>query len=818
MDDVRLALRRLRKRLATTLASVATLACAIGAAAVTWSALSAVLIDPLPIADPDRLIIVGQRYEGTRQPANVSTSFVYPKFHQIRESGVFEQAVAQWGYPHLLLVKADDMPMRANAAFATHDFFDVLGIRPALGREFLPHDDVRGASVVAVLTDRYWRSAFGADRSIVGRSIGIGDSSVTIVGVLPRRFRGLSLSMSFDVYLPFHTIADLGSEHTNYFADASHGSSPTAGTMILGRLRPDRSVAEAASRIAALDPPPPAGRPGSTIVLLDANTASVPAAARAGMVRFSRLLAVTVGLLLLIGCTTVGMLLLIRTEARREEFATCMALGASRGRLARGIAIEGALLAAAGALFALPTAWWLFRLVRVFRLPGNVSIEVLELSLDARVVAAVAGAAAAAVLLIAVVAGVFGFRADVADALRSKAGVTPRITRRGTRAGLVIAQLAVTLALLAGAGVFARSLMAALSLNANIDMSRVVTGSVSLAPHGYTPERTSEFFGALRARLRRHPQVQSVSVSNREGGMSPGGKIVIDGIARQFPSMVWYMRVDEHYFRTMGIRLLHGREFAIDDRAQSQKVAIVSESLGRLLSDGGSPLGRRIQETFNLAGQPPDVLPVVGVVSDVVTDVNVLEPLVIYKPASQGRPAPSRDLTARAAADPASAKGALTSAVRELDPAVTPPALSTLEEQIERQMGSQKFGATVLGALGIVAILLSLLGTYVLADSMASMRMREMGIRAALGATRAQLGLLVIAETARLASLGLAAGLGLAWLGATTIRAFLYQVKPLDPASLGPIALLILVLAVSVSLGAALRVARVDLAQVLRAE
>jgi ABC-type antimicrobial peptide transport system permease subunit len=160
----------------------------------------------------------------------------------------------------------------------------------------------------------------------------------------------------------------------------------------------------------------------------------------------------------------------------------------------------------------------------------------------------------------------------------------------------------------------------------------------------------------------------------------------------------------------------------------------------------------------------------------------------------------------------------LTSAVRELDPAVTPPALSTLEEQIERQMGSQKFGATVLGALGIVAILLSLLGTFVLADSMASMRMREMGIRAALGATRAQLGLLVIAETARLASLGLAVGLGLAWLGASTIRAFLYQVKPLDPASLGPIALLILVLAVSVSLGAALRVARVDLAQVLRAE
>lgn len=229
-------------------------------------------------------------------------------------------------------------------------------------------------------------------------------------------------------------------------------------------------------------------------------------------------------------------------------------------------------------------------------------------------------------------------------------------------------------------------------------------------------------------------------------------------------------------------------------------------------------LGRRITETVSRRGQPPDVLEVVGVVSDVVANVSVLEPLVIYKPASQGTPSSSRDLAARAVADAAAATRAVIGAIRELEPAIALPALSTLEEQIERQMSSQKFGATVLGALGVVAILLSLLGTYVLADSMASVRMREMGIRAALGATRRQLGLLVIAETARLAVLGLAAGLGLPWLGAGTIRAFLYQVEPFDPASVGPIALLILVLAVTVSLGAALRVARVDLAQVLRAE
>ena len=812
MDELRLSVRRLLKRPASTLASVATLACAIAAAAVTWSVLSAVLIDPLPVKSPARVVVVATESQGRRGPV-VRTGFLYPRFHDVRESGAFEQTVGQWGGTHLLLVNLGSTPARTDVAFVTHDYFDVLGVSTALGREFLPDDDRRGATPVAVLTDRYWRETFNRDRSVIGRTITVADKPVAIVGVLQPRFRGLNLAEKPDIYLAFHTIADVGGSTTNYFAERDHPSSPTSGMVIIGRLKPTGTAAETAARIAGLQSAPGGPRTERTIAI-PVNSAAIPAAARAGMEQFSTLLVITVALLLLVGCATVGMLLLIRTEARRAEFAMCMALGASRRRLARGVAVEGAVLALAGALLALPVAAWLFDLVQTFQLPGDVSIELLELSLDRRVLGLCMAAAAIALLLIAIVAAGFGFRADVADALRARSGVTPRVTNRGTRAMLLVGQVAVAIALVAGAGLFARSLIGALSLNTGLDMSRIVIGTIQLAPYGYTPPRASEFFEALEARLTPSPVINAMTFSVWEGGMGSGGKLFINGLPRQFPSLVSYIRVDDNYFRTWGIRTTAGRSFGSDDRAGTAPVAIVSESFGRMLADGASPLGY-VLEGFSAADNP---LTVVGVASDVITNVATLEPLIIYLPASQGRPGPHRDLTVRTPSDVADARREILAAVRSLDARVSPTPLRTLDERIADQMGPQRLGGTVLGALGTIAVLLTLLGTYVLADAMATSRMREMGIRAALGAQRRQLAAIVLGESARLVGFGIVAGVGLAWLSAGTIRAFLFQVQPLDPLTLGTVAGGMLLLALAVSTRAALRVARVDLAQVLRAE
>jgi predicted permease len=491
-----------------------------------------------------------------------------------------------------------------------------------------------------------------------------------------------------------------------------------------------------------------------------------------------------------------------------------MALGASRGRLARGIAIEGALLAIASSILALPIAWWLFGLIQVFQLPGNVSVELLELSLDMRVLAACIVGATAAVLLIAMVVGAFGFRADVAGALRARSGATPSGRRRATRAALVAAQVAVAVTLVAGAGLLTRSLVAALRLNPGLDMSRIVIGTIPLSEYGYTTPRASEFYETLKTRLAASPAVEAVALSRWEGGMSPSGKLQVDGVAQQFPTLVSYIRVDPQFFPTLGIRLVEGRHFGGDDRDMSPPVAIVSESLAKLVGGGASPLGLRLGG-FSVEAKP---LTIVGVATDVITNVTVMEPLIIYLPVAQGAPSMIREMHVRARGNTAVAKAQIVAAVKQIDPQITMTTLRTLEQRIAEQMAPQRLGATVMGALGVIAVLLTLLGTYVLAESMASSRMREMGIRAALGATRRQLGSIVLAETLRLAGIGVLLGLGLAWMSTSTIRSFLFQVEPFDPTTIGAVSAVILVLALAVSLRAALRVAHVELASVLRNE
>jgi putative ABC transport system permease protein len=805
MDEHRLALRRLRTRPGTALVSMVTLACSIGAAAATWSLVSAVLLEPLPVREPDRLMVVGRRVTTGPQAGSMRTGHTYPFFPQLRDGGIFERTIAEWAPPLQLLASTGSLPIQTRFAFVSHDYFDVLGVPVPLGRTFTADDDRRGAAPVAVLTDRYWRLTFDGSPDVLGRTITVSGKPATIVGVASRGFRGLNLAVSPDVYLPFHTIGDVGGASMNFFAEAGHGSAPTAGVTIVGRLPEGVSMTQAEGRVGP-----------ELFGLVDVNTHAVPAAARGDMRQFSRLLASTVTLLLLIGCGTVGMLLLLRTEARREELAVCLALGASRAQLARGIAIEGALLALGGALLALPVASWLFNSARAFQLPGGVDIGLLELSMDMRVMAGAIAAAVTATLLIAVVAAGFGFAANLTDALRSSPGSTQRLSRRGTRTALVAGQVAIAMVLLAGAGLFARSLVAALGLNPALATARIVSTDVSLGPYGYNAARAGAFFDDLLGRLAGNPAIASMALSNSMGGMTPAGSFVIDGLRRQFPSTVGFVAVDDRYFDTIGIAVIEGRDFAVDDREASPRVAIVSESFGRMVSNGGSPIGRLITMPFYRMGQAADVMQVVGVVPDIITTITIAEPLVMYLPLSQHPGGTSRTVTMLAAAHADDARREVMGAVRQIDPSLSAGPMLTMDERIGRQMGAQRFGGNVLGALGIIALLLTVLGSYVVAESMAVRRMREMGIRAALGARGGQLAALVLAETGRLVGIGLLAGLLLAWLGANTIRAFLFLVTPLDPLVLGGAAILILTLALGVSVQPARRVARVDLGRVLK--
>ncbi|HEY3886006.1 MAG TPA: FtsX-like permease family protein, partial [Vicinamibacterales bacterium] len=255
-----------------------------------------------------------------------------------------------------------------------------------------------------------------------------------------------------------------------------------------------------------------------------------------------------------------------------------------------------------------------------------------------------------------------------------------------------------------------------------------------------------------------------------------------------------------------------------DDRADSPPVTIVSQSFARAISPDGHPLGRRVTMPFHRNGQPPIVMDVIGVVPDVITNVSTLEPLSMYFPMAQTSVGSGRTIVVRAAGSVEAARRGLADVLRQMGASVTPGPIMTLREQIGREMSVQRFGATVLGALGAIAMLLTIVGAYVLAESMAVLRMREMGIRAALGATRLQLARLVLGQSTRLVGAGALCGFALAWAGARMIRAFLFRVQPLDPVTLGGVALLILILAIVVSLRPAIRVGRLDLAAVLKQE
>jgi hypothetical protein len=333
-------------------------------------------------------------------------------------------------------------------------------------------------------------------------------------------------------------------------------------------------------------------------------------------------------------------------------------------------------------------------------------------------------------------------------------------------------------------------------------------------PYGYNAGRASGFFDDLRGRLAGDAAVASVAYSVDRGGML--GKLTIDGDRRQFPTMVGFVAVDDDYFRTLGTRVAAGRNFARTDAPGAPPVSIVSGSFARAIASGNRAIGKRIAMPFSRPGRPAEVMEIVGVVDDVVTRVSELQPLTMYFPLRQIDAGLSRNLTVRAASQGVAAEREILGAVKAIDPAVSPTQIFTLEERIARQMSAQQFGTMILGALGTIALLLTVFGAYVVGDSMAAVRTREMGIRAALGATGAQLGRLIVAETAQLVATGLLAGYGLAALGAGTIRTLLFQISPYDPVTLTSVAGVILALTILVTLRPAVRAARVDLATVLR--
>ena len=762
---------------------------------------------PLQLPEPDRLVALSYRYD-TPQGSRTAYGSTYPDYAALRAAAPMPIAASgSIGSSTPMMIQGAREARTGSVLFASHDFLELLGVSMASGRFFTASEDRRGAPLVAVLSDRYWRVEFNSDPRVIGRVVHVRDRPVEVVGVAPEGFHGLEVGRSPDLFMPLNAIDQIQS-YPGLFGDRP----PVNWLDPIGQLPRGVTIAQMEARLNGVHLP---GADRRTVVLTSVEAAALSPSSRASVEQFSQLLGATVVMLLTAGSITVGLLLLLRTEARSTELAMCLALGASRLRLAAGVVFEGALLAAAGAALALPVSQMLFAGIRAFELPGGIRVDRLDLSIDARVLAGAAVAAVVCVLLMALVASLFGFRRDLGDALRSQAGATPRLTRRRSRSLLVVAQVAVTLVLVAGAGLFARSVARAMSLNPGVDTSRLIRVPLDLAGYGYDRSRAAVFTETLQSRLEGQPVIASVSIYEAPATV---GLIRVDGEDRQLPTYTTEIWIDGRYLTTVGRALSGGRAFTANDRAGSPHVAIVSASLAKLIAPGGTALGRHIET--NIFGDVS--VDVVGIIPDVMRVPGALQPLRLYMPLAQEPVLPtyagqgSRSLLIRASGPVPAAVKALAATVGSLDPQMHLRAMNSFDDDILDGMAAQRFGMTVMGALGAVALLLTLLGIYVLAESMAALRRREMGIRAALGATAGHLRIVSLSQTLRLIGGGLAVGGALVWLGAGSIRAFLFEVGPFDPLVTGSVAALIAALAILVSLRPAWTAARVDLANLLR--
>jgi predicted permease len=804
-DDLKYAGRRLRKQPLATVASVVTLALAIGTSAATWSLVSTLLLHPLDVKKPHELFVVGQSRVRSGVP-QFSRGFKYPVASTLLKTEHMPiAAVGSIGPRSPLLVQTTGEARARSIVFATSNFLDVLGVTPAQGRFFSPAEDSRSADLTVVLSDRFWRSEFHADPAVIGRAILVRDQSARIVGVLPRSFRSLDVGRAPDLYMPLHTI-----DRVHTWEGLYDNRVPLHWIDVVGRLPEGISADQIEERFSGLGVESQYGDRIS-FQLLSVETASLSDAARQELTQFTTLLGGTVGLILAIGALTVGMLLVMRTEARAGEFAMCLALGASRVRLGAGVFVEGLVLATLGALLALPVSQLAFLGMAQFQLPGSIRMDRLDLALDGTVLLGAAMAAMLSVLAIAVLAGLMTARRNYDDVLRSHAGATPRVTKRRSRAALVTAQVAVTLVLVSGAGLFASSVLHAFSLNPGLDTDRLLWTEVDPASEGQSPVRAMQFVEDLRTRLNNHQAVASAAFWSSKLSMP----ITVDGQPVELASGVPLVAIDDTYVQTVGLPVLAGRDILASDREGTPRVALVSVSLAKAIAGEGNVLGRRIGSKGM-----PHVVEVVGVVGELRTPGG-LEPKSLYMPMRQYEVpiypgSGGTNLVIRPAASLPAATAALMTTVRELDPAIRPGAISTLDERISGTMAPQKFGLTVMGALATIALLLSVLGVYVIAESVAIQRRLEMGIRAALGATGSQLGTLLLSDTARLVGGGLVLGFGLSWLGAGTIRSFLFQVEPFDPVVTLSAAGTIIALSLVVGLRPALAASRLDLSNVLR--
>ena len=799
-QDVSFALRTLRRRPAFTAMTVATLALGIGATTAIFTIIDGVLLRPLPFRGAGELVTVWQTDTRFRDQSTLRRRwdrlwFTFPEYQQWRSEQRSFSEVAIYGDQEMALTGVGE-PAQVTVYTTTPALLQLLGARVALGRWFLPGEEGPGAERIAVISHAMWAGRFGSDRRAIGRFVTLDDERYRIVGVTPSAFRLRSLTSGIaaaaDVWIP------IGSDGGGQQFDSSYEG--------IARLRPGVMIASAAletDRIVRAA----AGRSerGARIVpRLEAETS----AARAPLL----LLGVGVVLLLLIACANIMMLLLGEAPAREHEIATRKALGASMTRLVRQLLTESIVLAVVGGTIGVALAWAATRAL-VAMAPASLP-RLDEVMLDGRVLAV----ATAVTMLVAVAFGI----APALSASRRSVGTSIRGGTRqaGRRRPLVleaviVAQVAMSLVLLAGASVLGRSLQALWSVDPGFTSDRILTMSVTAPESRYgDAPAVRRYYDQLSERLAGLPGVRRVSATSNLplSGRNSTTSIELEGAPVGNPSerpSVQRRIVRPDYFATLGIPLRAGRVFSDATAPSSADELVVDEAMARRSWPNESALGKRVR-VFNAW------LTVVGVVGSVRhTRMDEEEQPTIYIPHAR---VATREMHVVLATDtdPASLVDAVRNATWAVDPSIPIAELESMSSRVARSISAERYRTTLLGAFGLAAALLTAVGVFGVIARAVSQRRRELAIRIALGAAASSIARSVAGEQGRSVVVGLVLGLLGAKLVAPLLARFVYGIQPSDPVALSVAVGLMTLMATLAALPAIRRAIRTDPGLALR--
>ena len=801
LRDFAYALRLLRRSPGFSAAAVVTLALGIGANAAIFSLADSTLLRPLKVSRPSELYV--PRFSSS-----------YPDFldYQQRRDVFAGVAGSNGGRVNAVV---DGRGEFVAAGLVSGNYFDVLGVPPAAGRLFRAEDDDRNGPGVAVLTERWWRTRFGADPAMIGRTIQINNVPVTVVGVATRGFHGTSVSEPYHLFLPMTQAPRV---QTGFFARPSMLTNRNMTWVgLIARLQPGVTPAAAASVMDGLyrqaHPPGPRTRP-EPITLTPLGQRSLGSGVDS-VQRFVILLAAVVGVTLLIGCANVANLLLARAAARRRELGVRLAIGASRARIFRQLVVESLVLAAAGGAASVLVASLGLRLLARFQLPGGIEIDALGL--------AVSGPVLGFTMLVACGTGLlFGiapaWRAARADAIRSLRDESRASTARsGLRSTLVAAQVALSLVLLAGTGLFLRSLAATLQAPLGFRVEHVATASVNLGAARYTPARAREFYDEALARATRLPGVTAAawtSLVPTLGSRSMSATFEGYQPAPQEDPHVYNTAVTPAYFEASGTRLLRGRPFTPADTSTSPLVGIVNETAARTYFAGREAVGGRLKV------DEAHWIEIVGVAEDTtLRDIGDTPEPFLYSPLTQdpfGDQVNTLHLLVRTDGDEEALLGPLSAALRAIDTSAPVYDVSTFAWRVRRLVMPQRMGTALFGAFAALALVLSALGIYAVSSYVTRLQTREIGIRIALGADRERIRHLVVRQGTAPVAAGVAAGLAASAMGGQFAAAFLRGVTPRDPLTYAGVTLLLVLVAAAAIWIPARRAAAVDPIRALR--